>query len=637
MATTSKLELLMVLQDKLFNNKLSQVQAKLGGATDKMDAKLSKFSGNQVKLAAGVATAFAAIGGVALITAGFNKAVDATEKFNSAFLPIQQLNLDKSKSQMNSYRNLIRDSAYEVGTSLEASTNAFYDLQSATGLYGDDAAQVFKKVGKYSIATGADLNESMNSTTKAMKAFGLGVKDIDGLLASNAKTVQVGITTFDELARVQTEYAGSTSAAGQSVDTGNKIFAMFTSISKSSDIAANMTKTFFDGLGQQSKNIKDSLKIDVFDTKGNMKAADKLLMEISNKFKNMSDQQITEAINKIGGPEGLRGALAKVKTGAEDMIATFNAFDSSSFSLEDALKNAQGDYGKMKEMFGNRLEMVFSKMGEKILPILAGIFDKLNPMLDWLYQNIDWIIPAIGSFATALAVLTAGVWLFNIATAANPIGLIVIAIAAVIAIVTTALVKFDEWGAMLLWFLGPIGRVISAFKLLYDHWDSIKTAFQTDGIIGGIMRIGTVLLDVFLKPLEQILNLIAKLPVIGGYAKDAAKEVNDFRKGLNLVTPGETAALNPTTALDNKNPLSNAPKIGDKTAGTGGKNKKQGEEISKVARQANQVKKVDIRIDAFNKGGINVSQSAYGGMSKEDVEAWFKEMLQRVLINAETA
>ncbi len=103
----------------------------------------------------------------------------------------------------------------KLGLQLRILTKAHYDLQSATGLYGKEAEAVFKKVGQYSIATGASLGDSMNSTTKAMKAYGLGVKDIDALLASNAKTVQVGITTFDELARVQTDYAGAVSAAGQ--------------------------------------------------------------------------------------------------------------------------------------------------------------------------------------------------------------------------------------------------------------------------------------------------------------------------------------------------------------------------------------------------------------------------------------
>jgi hypothetical protein len=85
------------------------------------------------------------------------------------------------------------------------------------------------------------------------------------------------------------------------------------------------------------------------------------------------------------------------------------------------------------------------------------------------------------------------------------------------------------------------------------------------------------------------------------------------------------------------NPLLKAPVIDGKTTPTGGKkDTKTGENISKVAGQANQVRNVTIQIDAFNKGGINVAQSAYGGMSKDDLEAWMKEMFRRVIINAET-
>ena len=633
MAKTSKLELIMQLSDKLFNNKLNQVQQKLSNVTDKMEGKLGKFSISQIKLAAGVATAFAAIGGMAIITSTLNRSIDAAEKFDSAFLPIRQLNLDKSKNEIDGYKEVIRNSAYSIGTSIEDSTNAYYDLQSATALYGAEAESVFLKVGKYSIATGAKIGDAINSTTKAMKAFGIGVNGIDALLVSNAKTVQVGITTFDELARVQTEYAGATSAAGQTVDVGNKIFAMFTSISKSSDIAANMTKTFFDGLGQQSANIQKYLGISVFDSDGSMKEADKLLVEISKKFENMSDRKITDIVNKIGGPEGLRGALAKVKTGADDMIATFNAFDSSKFSLEDALKNAEGDYGKMKEMFNNRLEIVFSKIGEKVLPILANIFDKLTPLLNWLMQNVDWLIPAFGSFATVLGIATAAMWLFNIATAANPIGIIILAIAAFIGFLAVVITKWDEFGAALILIMGPIGIVIGAFKSVYDHWESIKKAFQTDGIIGGLKRIGIVLLDVLMKPLQQILELIAHIDPTG-LAQKGVDAIKGFRESQNLVTPGEIKTKNPTDKAP-VSPLLTSPVV-DPTKTKNNKDNKTDGDVNKVAGQANQIRKIDIKIDSFNKGGINVSQSAYEGMSKADVEAWFKEMLQRVIINAET-
>ena len=220
----------------------------------------------------------------------------------------------------------------------------------------------------------------------------------------------------------------------------------------------------------------------------------------------------------------------------------------------------------------------------------------------------------------------------------NPIGLVVAAIVALVAIVVIAISKWDEWGAALMVFLGPVGMVISAFKSIYDHWESIKTAFQTDGILGSLKRIGIVLLDAVLKPLQQILELAAMADPTG-LAQKGVDKIKSFRKSSDLVTPGEAdQKLKSKSPTDNA-PISSllkAPVIDGKSDAKGKKDKKTGEDISKVAGQANQVRNVTIQIDAFNKGGINVAQSAYAGMTKADVEAWFKEMLRRTVINAET-
>ncbi len=150
---------------------------------------------------------------------------------------------------------------------------------------------------------------------------------------------------------------------------------------------------------------------------------------------------------------------------------------------------------------------------------------------------------ALGAYKVAAAIATGAQWLLNAAMSANPIGLVIVAIAALIALVTVAVMKFDSWGAALLLFLGPVGMVVSAFKLFYDQWESIKKAFTTDGIIGGIKRIGIVLLDVVLKPLQQVLGFLKDMPLIGGMATKGFDKINSFRNQLDLVAPGEKKLL----------------------------------------------------------------------------------------------
>lgn len=96
----------------------------------------------------------------------------------------------------------------------------------------------------------------------------------------------------------------------------------------------------------------------------------------------------------------------------------------------------------------------------------------------------------------------------NAAMAANPIGVVIIAILALIALVIVIIAKYDEWGAALSLMLGPIGILINALKSIYDHWESIKNAFKTDGIIGGLKRIGMVILDAILKPMQQLFEMV---------------------------------------------------------------------------------------------------------------------------------
>ncbi|CAA0144763.1 conserved membrane hypothetical protein [Tenacibaculum maritimum] len=658
MAASAKLTMLLDLSQKLFNNKISKMRKKFNKGIDKMKMKYQglvdeiPMLGRALELLKNpIALIAAGILAFGTVTA---KGINAVEKFDSAFLPIRQLNLDKSKDTIDQYRSNIRDAAFEIGTNLVDSTNAMYDLQSATGVYGKDAIDIFKKVGRYSNATGANINDAMNSTTKSMKAFGIGVDQIDNLLASNAKTVQVGITTFDELARVQTEYAGATSAAGQSVDVGNKIFAMFTSISKSSDIAANQTKTFFQGLGAQSKNIKKYLNIDVFDANGKMKDADKLLMQISGKFKKMSDKDITSVINKIGGAEGLRTALSKVKTGAEDMIGTFNAFDSSSFSLKAALENAEGDFAIMKSTFYNQLNATFTKLGEKVLPFVAGIFDMLSPALKFVYENFDDLttlittaLPVYGglmlffkiekAFQAATAAskgLTLSQWLLNAAMSANPVTIFAIAVTALITLIVFAIKKFNSWGSTVLMLMGPFGMLISAILLIKKHWDSIVDAFKSDGIAGGLKRIGVVLLDVLMHPLQRIFGWIAKITG-WDWAKNVKNQVEEFRTKMELVTPDEKKVKEKAKEKKAGGLYNGTETTTDTT--TTDTTTKLNDNVNKVTGDAKQVRNITITIDALNKGGINVKGSETRGLTLNDVENWFNESMMRIIRNAETS
>ena len=133
---------------------------------------------------------------------------------------------------------------------------------------------------------------------------------------------------------------------------------------------------------------------------------------------------------------------------------------------------------------------------------------------------------------------TAAQWALNVALNANPIGLIIIAIAALVGLVVLVINKWDEWGAALSIVLGPLGMIISLIQSFRRNWDSVIDAFTTGGIVAGLTRIGQVILDAILAPIQQALELANRFTGFGGEAAEAIRSFRETR--LETIPPEQT-------------------------------------------------------------------------------------------------
>lgn len=138
----------------------------------------------------------------------------------------------------------------------------------------------------------------------------------------------------------------------------------------------------------------------------------------------------------------------------------------------------------------------------------------------------------------------------NTAMMLNPIGIIVAAVIALIAVIAVAINKYHEWGAALLLFMGPLGFIINAIQSFRRNWEMITQAFKTGGIVEGLKAIGVTLLDAVLMPLQQLLDLISKVPgTIGNYAGMGAEKILQIRENLGVNTTTDEAGKE---LIDNK-------------------------------------------------------------------------------------
>ena len=577
MAKTSKLELFMELSDKLFNNKLSQVSAKLGIVSDKMQGKLNQLKMPQIDT-----------GGVEKLS-GLNLGIGA----------------GIGMGVVSAVTSGISELSSEAVSSVDALTK-FDDTMKFAGFDPTAINTAKDALKKYADETVYDLTTTSNTVAQLAAN---GVADYLGLTqaAGNLNAVAGGnADTFKSVAMVLTQTAG---AGKLTTENWNQLANAIPGASGKMQEALLKNGAF---TGNFRKAMED----------GQISALEfnKALMQLGN------DPIAVEAARST---KTFEGAIGQMKAG---VVETF-----ANILTAIGIDNLTGAINTMGSVVQTALQPFLwffneLKAGNPVLELFLGIVGAITVGFLAYKATLFAVTIPLKLLAAAQAMLN-GIMLLN------PIGLVVAAIVALVAIVVIAISKWDEWGAALMVFLGPVGMVISAFKSLYDHWESIKTAFQTDGILGGLKRIGIVLLDAVLKPMQQLLELVSKIPGLGGIANFGAKKIEDLRKSLDLVTPGEAdQKLKSKSPTDNA-PISSllkAPVIDGKSDAKGKKDKKTGEDISKVAGQANQVRNVTIQIDAFNKGGINVAQSAYAGMTKADVEAWFKEMLRRTVINAET-
>jgi len=152
---------------------------------------------------------------------------------------------------------------------------------------------------------------------------------------------------------------------------------------------------------------------------------------------------------------------------------------------------------------------------------------------------------ALGAYKAALWVATAAQWLWNAAMTANPIGLIIVGIGALIAIIAVVVNKWNQWGAAVSLLLGPLGFVISLIQSFRRNWEMVTKAFNEGGVLAGFIAIGKVILDAVLQPIQQVLEIISKITG-ADWAKNAAKGLNDFRAnmGVNVTTDESGKALN---------------------------------------------------------------------------------------------
>ncbi|MDQ2718242.1 MAG: phage tail length tape measure family protein [Bacteroidota bacterium] len=300
------------------------------------------------------------------------------------------------------------------------------------------------------------------------------------------------------------------------------------------------------------------------------------------------------------------GHAAKVQTLILQELT--NEYGGSAKAAFDANPLAQWNMAveKIQETIGHLTTTLMKKM----VPVLLEVVNKLKDLYHWIKENSDTIIPIItvigsyaaimGTVAAATKLWTGAVWLLNLALDANPIVLVISAIAGLIVYLYRINHSTEDWMVSLknLFELAKngIGVLVTGFQSAFEQIVYDAKVFWLE--MQDVWNKGVHLLTGMDDPLTQQLKDLEdehikaqkSLTQSGqDYINAFASQWDKNKMATNIFSlPGDTSAPHNITVKKTTNPTSATTK---ETKGAKG----------------NKAVTINIKIDALQKGDIKIS------------------------------
>lgn len=606
----AKIELMLSLRNKIRGG-LNQAKQDTFKSVNAMQAKMNTLKFNFAKNSKEIMNEVPLIGNafrlvsnpIALTVAGvaaLGKGIDYTTQkaanFNTQFRNLANLNLDKSKREIDSLRRMVLDTAYDKGFNTDKTVMGYFDVQSTTGKFGGEVKRIVEKQGEFANLMQADFNEYIAGTAKGMANFGFGAEKLDEFNRSAYATVKVGVTTFDQLAKVQSVYAGAAAANNQTFDTANKLLALFTVKTKSVDEAATLTKSMFNDLTKDA-TIKAFKKIgiSIYDTNGNIKQADILMMELNKKFLALDgDKKVIALKNQFTGSDGLISLVQAATDKSGQLQNTFNSFDSTKLGLNKALELARNDVNYINETLQNKIKALEIEIGTNLLPLKEWWAQLKLEMIN----GVMWVIR--GEKGNRNKQYNEG-WTK----------------------------QSEEYGGVLQsaanltkeQYTKKLAELNIAMKAVESaHWKIAKDVNNIPLPWGG-----------FLWTDERKNEWRTEQ---SGYVLDYSKGKIDYTKNLirDFQNEWQTKTNFGRNVLSHPDPT----KKGDANSNGNANSTTLGSSVDSVTGSARQIRNLTVNIEAFNKGGINTQNTNLQHMEPTQIEEWFTDMCMRVVRSIES-
>jgi phage-related protein len=374
---------------------------------------------------------------------------------------------------------------------------------------------------------------------EAGKAADEGMDAVESVFGSASKEViAFSKTVAEKMGMSSADYQKMAAKSGQ----------VLTQMGLSQDEAAKRTETM-------SQRAADLATIFGGDATKAMEAFDKATLGQTRGLKEYGINISNAEIEARAFADGNVDAEGKVTDAGKAIAAQELILEATAKQAGEYAKNS-GDLGSQQDIMAAKFDNLKATLAEKLIPVLEDLMTKLTPIVDFIAANIGWIAPLVAGIAAIVGVLylwNAAQWAINIALAANPIGLVVVAVIALAAAFIYLYTQVDwfkqwiddHWIILVAAMLGPYPALIAG---IYSYWDEIINAFKwfLGQIQSVLSTVWTIITTPFVTAFEAVVGFFSALPgQIRGFLSDTLASIKQVWSSVyeTLTSPIRTAWL----------------------------------------------------------------------------------------------
>ena len=447
-------------ESKSFGSAGAQAVAAVGEKLKDVGAKISQVGQD---LTTKVTLPLVAVG-----TVGVTKfaEVDKTMQLTNA-------TMGNTEEQANLLNQAMKDAAANSTFGMSDAATATLNFARA-GLSAEEAAAALAPAMNLAAGEGGNLDTVSGGLVATINGFGGSFDDATKYANVFANACSNSALDIDSVSSSMSVAAPIFAAAGYSVNDAALYMGVMANAGIDADTAANALKTGMARLvdpAKEGQEWMDKLGISITNSDGSMKDSVQVQKELHDAFSTLSESEQIAAASAIFGKNQMSNWLALINTAPGDVSALSGALAEEGTTAEMA-EAMMGGFGGSIEKLKSAIDVAATSLGEALAPTISKVADAIQKAVDWFNSLSDEQQELIAKVGLVVAA----------------IGPLLLVVGKVISLAGTIMTLAPAIGTAITVMTGPIGLVVAAIAAviaigvaLYKNWDTIKAKAQEIG------------------------------------------------------------------------------------------------------------------------------------------------------------